>query len=167
MNGHPWTCWSPVCYCEGGPIEVHARQKAKVNTTLWHHNQQQQHAGHWKDWKPVLLCLGMFACAAAASCLEGRGHFQIFAYHFIAVNVVNLLPATDDTTVDPHGLIDHAQGCAAIEAILWAMVYCVRLVNSWVLHCPGLLACQHKQGLHGTLWIHDQKAFSRDREADR
>ena len=56
------------------------------------------------------------------------------------VDVVNLLPATDDSTVRPHGLIDHAQGCAAVEAILWAMVNCVRLVNTWVLQCPGLLA---------------------------
>lgn len=56
------------------------------------------------------------------------------------VDVVNLLPAIDDSTVHPDGLIDHAQGCAAVEAILWAMVNCVRLVNSWVLQCPGLLA---------------------------
>lgn len=69
------------------------------------------------------------------------------AYHFTTVKLVNLLPATDDSTVHSHGLIDHAQGCAAVEAILCAMVYGVRLVDSWALHCPGLFACHHKQEL--------------------
>ena len=74
-----------------------------------------------------------------------RSRCTIPAYHFITVDVVNLLPAIDHGAVHSHGLIDHAQRRAAVEAILWAMVNCVRLVDAWILHRPGILPCQSKQ----------------------
>ena len=66
------------------------------------------------------------------------------AYHFIPVNVVNLLPAVDDSAVHSHGLVDEAQRSTAVEAILWAVVDAAGLFNSWILQSPWLLTWEHK-----------------------
>lgn len=71
--------------------------------------------------------------------------FPFHHYHFIPVNVVNLLPAIDDSAVHAHGLVDEAQRSTAIEAILWAVVDAAGLLDFWILQCPWLLTWEHKE----------------------
>lgn len=85
----------------------------------------------------------VFCCLTQGSLHDRmRAVCMAICYHFISVNVVDLLSAIDDSAVHSHGLIDEAQRSATVEANFGAMLDVCRLLNPGVLHCPWLFPCQ-------------------------